>query len=105
VTQPPPEQPARGELRLVDVLHALSDPIRLDVVRRLDDGQEHPCAAFHGLGGISVPTLSHHLKVLRQAGITDTRLDGKHRFIALRSADLTARFPGLLEAILNPAAS
>jgi len=101
VTPPAPEQPARDELRLVDVLHALSDPVRLEVVRRLDDGREHPCAAFHDVGGISVPTLSHHLKVLRQAGITDTRIDGKHRFITLRSTDLASRFPGLLEAVLG----
>ena len=48
-----------------------------------------------------MPTLSHHLKVLRHAGITDTRIDGKHRFITLRSTDLAARFPGLLEAVLG----
>jgi DNA-binding transcriptional ArsR family regulator len=100
---PPPSQPAVGELRLVDVLHALSDPARLEIVRRLGDGHEHACSAFHGLGGISVPTLSHHLKVLREAGLTDTRVDGKHRFITLRSDDAEARFPGLLHSVIEAA--
>jgi DNA-binding transcriptional ArsR family regulator len=96
-----PPQPTTDELDLVAVLHALSDPVRLDVVRQLADGEEHPCAAFHGMGGISVPTLSLHLKVLREAGLTDTRLDGKHRFLTLRAADLAARFPGLLDAVVD----
>lgn len=96
-----PSQPATAELRLVEVLHTLSDPIRLELVRRLGDGAEHPCSTFHGLGAISVPTLSHHLKVLREAGLTDTRIEGKHRFITLRSDDLTERFPGLLESVIN----
>jgi DNA-binding transcriptional ArsR family regulator len=95
-----PEQPAAADVRLAAVLHALSDPIRLEVVRRLSDGAEHSCAAFHGLGGVSVPTLSHHLKVLREAGLTNTRIEGKHRFLALRSEDVTARFPGLLASIV-----
>jgi DNA-binding transcriptional ArsR family regulator len=87
----------------VDVLHALSDPARLELVRRLGDGAEHPCSSFHGLAGISVPTLSHHLKVLREAGVTNTRLDGKHRFITLRADDLEARFPGLLHSVIEAA--
>ena len=98
-----PSQPAIEHVTLTAVLHALSDATRLELVRRLGDGAEHPCSGFHGLGGISVPTLSHHLRVLREAGITTTRIDGKHRFIALRADDLEARFPGVISAVIDAA--
>ena len=100
---PAPPQPAAEQLVLVDLLAALSDPVRLELVRRLGDGAEHACAAFHGLGGLSVPTLSHHLRVLREAGLTDTRVDGKHRYITLRAVDVERRFPGLLAAVIAAA--
>ena len=57
------------ELELARVLHALSDPVRLDVVRQLDGGGECRCGTFASPVGKS--TLSHHLKVLREAGLLD----------------------------------
>ena len=98
-----PHHPRTAELDLPNVLHALSDPIRLQIVGSLDGGVERSCGDFHGLGGVTVPTLSHHLRVLREAGVTRTRLAGKHRFISLRSDDLEARFPGVVGAILGSA--
>lgn len=98
-----PHHPRAAELDLADVLHALSDPIRLQIVSSLDGGVERPCGDLHGLGGVTVPTLSHHLRVLREAGVTRTRLVGKQRFISLRSDDLEARFPSVVTAILGSA--
>jgi len=98
-----PHHPATAELELATVLHALSDPIRLQIVRSLGDGIERPCGDFHGLGGITVPTLSHHLRVLREAGVTHTRPLGKHRLISLRTDDLEARFPDVVPAIIRSA--
>jgi DNA-binding transcriptional ArsR family regulator len=96
-----PLHPKAGEVELVSVLHALSDPTRLEIVRALAEaGHECACGEFHGLGGISIATLSHHLRVLREAGVTRTRIEGKHRFIALRREDLERRFPGVLDAIV-----
>lgn len=99
MTSPP--QPDVEELSLTAVLHALSDPTRLELVRLMSDGAEHACSGLYGLGGLSVPTLSHHLRVLREAGITNTRIEGKQRFIALRDADLQMRFPGLIAAVVE----
>ena len=45
-------------------------------------------------------TLSHHLRVLREAGITHTHVLGSRREVSLRWGDLETRFPGLLTAIL-----
>ena len=51
--------------------------------------------------GISKATLSHHFRVLREAGVVRTRLDGRKRLLSLRYDDLEARFPGLLDAVLS----
>ncbi|WP_084012855.1 ArsR/SmtB family transcription factor, partial [Thermobifida halotolerans] len=88
--------PATEELSLTTVMAALSDPLRVGVLRVLADGRER------GWGELRAPvaksTLSHHLRVLRDAGITRTRQEGTRCFVTLRRADLEQRFPGLLEA-------
>jgi DNA-binding transcriptional ArsR family regulator len=93
--------PAVQELELPAVLHALSDPIRLGIVRDLAGHGACNCGTF------SVPvaksTLSHHLKVLREAGVTLTEPAGTQRVVSLRADDLNARFPGLLDAVLAAA--
>jgi DNA-binding transcriptional ArsR family regulator len=90
--------PVAEQLSLSSVLHALSDPVRLRIVRALKDGGERCC------GDLDVPvsksTLSHHLKVLRDAGLTQTRAEGAQRFVSLRSDDVESRFPGLLGCVL-----
>jgi DNA-binding transcriptional ArsR family regulator len=93
-----PHHPSCGELELPAILHALSDPARLEIVRRLSRGPECTCGTFEL--GLSKATLSHHFKVLREAGVVRTRPDGRKRMLSLRDDDLNERFPGLLEAIL-----
>ena len=41
---------------------------------------------------LSKATLSHHFRVLREAGLVRTRLDGRKRLLSLRIDDLDARF-------------
>jgi DNA-binding transcriptional ArsR family regulator len=53
------------------------------------------------VGGITVAALSHHLRVLREAGLTRTRVSGKHRFLSLRLAELEQRFPGMITSVLR----
>ena len=85
------------------MLHALSDPARLQIVRKLADGDECTCGTFDL--GLSKATLSHHFRVLRESGVVRTRPEGRRRLLSLREDDLNERFPGLLEAVLsaNPA--
>ncbi|HET6500411.1 MAG TPA: helix-turn-helix domain-containing protein [Amycolatopsis sp.] len=91
--------PERDEIRIEAVLHALADPVRLEVVRQLarQDG-EIAC------GGLDVPvsksTLTHHLRTLREAGVTATRQQGTIRLQSLRRNDLDELFPGLLDGVL-----
>ena len=94
-----PHHPSCGELELSAVLHALSDPARLQIVSRLSLGDECTCGTFDL--GLSKATLSHHFRVLREAGVVRTRPDGRKRLLSLRKDDLDDRFPGLLEAVLS----
>ena len=59
-----PHHPSCEELELPAVLHALSDPARLQIVRKLADGDECTCGTFEL--GLSKATLSHHFRVLRE---------------------------------------
>lgn len=97
---PPLEHPHRHELDLPAVLHALSDPMRLQIVAALaSDGGERTCNSFNL--PIVKSTCTHHFKVLREAGLIHQRVVGTRRVSSLRRADLDARFPGLLDAVLQ----
>jgi DNA-binding transcriptional ArsR family regulator len=86
-------------IELVDVLQALSDPVRLQIVRHLAHVGEVACGTVPV--AVSKSTISHHYKVLREAGIVQMRVEGTRRYHALRREDLDRRFPGLLDAVLN----
>ena len=96
-------EPDLRDLDLAAVLAALSDPVRLRIVAELHARSEVPCGTFDV--PVARSTLSHHLKVLREAGITRTRVDGVERYVRLRTIDLEARFPGLLPAVLAAAST
>jgi DNA-binding transcriptional ArsR family regulator len=94
--------PARDELELSAVLHALSDPVRLMIVAELAKGaREYTCGSFEL--PVTKSTCTHHFKVLREAGVIKQRQQGTTRLNKLRRDDLDARFPGLLDTILQAA--
>ncbi|AWS44650.1 helix-turn-helix transcriptional regulator [Streptosporangium sp. 'caverna'] len=99
----PQQHPDLDQMKLTEVMAALSDPIRVGLVRLLSDGVER------GWGELRAPvaksTLSHHLRVLRNAGITRTREEGTRCFVTLRRADFDTRFPHLMDAVLDAAGS
>ena len=88
--------PAATELELTQILHALSDPVRLEIVRKLaaDEGCELP---------VTKSTLTHHFRVLRESGVIEQVPQGTARINRLRREDLEARFPGLLDSVLRAA--
>jgi DNA-binding transcriptional ArsR family regulator len=97
----PLTHPDTEAIELGEVLHALSDDVRLSIVLAIADGGE--CA----MSGIDVPvsksTCTHHFKVLREAGVIRQRQVGTARLNTIRTHDLNERFPGLLESILGAA--
>ncbi|MER7750796.1 helix-turn-helix domain-containing protein [Kitasatospora sp. NPDC097643] len=95
----PLAHPATGEIDLLDVLHALSDPTRMTIVRTLRAEPERACGTFPV--DVAASTLSHHFKVLRESGLIRQREEANRRLTALRAADLEERFPGLLDTVLT----
>jgi DNA-binding transcriptional ArsR family regulator len=95
-------QPARSEIELAAVLHALSEPVRLRIVAALAVAGEEPSCGSFDLP-VTKSTCTHHFKVLREAGVIQQRQRGTARLNALRREDLDARFPGLLDSVLRAA--
>jgi DNA-binding transcriptional ArsR family regulator len=92
--------PDRNDLELPAVLHALSDPQRLEIVRRLADSSEGcPCGSIKL--GVAKSTMTHHYRVLRESGVIRQERRGTTKLTELRREDLEARFPGLLDAVLS----
>jgi len=95
------EQPDLAAIDIATLLQALSDPVRLEIVRQLD------AAAGEGLtcGQLELPvgksTCSHHLKVLLHAGVTTEREEGTRKYVRLRRDELDGRFPGVLGSVLG----
>jgi len=96
------DHPARDQIELSAVLHALSDPQRLAIVRELAASDEPRACGSFALD-VAKSTRTHHFRVLREAGLIEQRREGTSRLSTLRRADLEARFPGLLDAVLQPA--
>lgn len=94
----PFKHPPARELILERVLYALSDPVRLEIVQRLAHVAEASCGELDG--GRPKSSMSHHFRVLRDAGLVMTKSVGTTHMNSLRRADLDDRFPGLLDAIL-----
>ena len=98
----PLPHPARADLELAAILHALSDPMRLRIVAELAaTGGERTCNSFNL--PIVKSTCTHHFKVLREAGLIRQQVVGTKRVNSLRRDDIESRFPGLLEAVLRGA--
>jgi DNA-binding transcriptional ArsR family regulator len=95
-------QPATEDIQLASVMHALSDPIRLELVARLAENVDGENCTGVGDGiDLHKSTISHHYRVLREAGITLTTIKGRSRVVTLRREDLEKRFPGLLDSVLT----
>ena len=93
------KHPNPEDLILERLLYALSDPVRMEIVRHLAGVAEASCGELDG--GRPKSSMSHHFRVLRDAGLVHTRNVGTTHMNSLRREDLSNRFPGLLETILS----
>jgi len=98
-----PEAPELATVDVLTVLQALSDPVRLEIVRQLAGSDETGLMCGQIVLRVSKSTGSHHLKTLHLAGVTAERQQGVCKYISLRRAELDARFPGLLDSVLKAA--
>src|SRR3954465_2539581 len=83
-------EPAIETVTIDVVLSTLADPVRLTLVRALDATGDWTCGSdVLSNTGITIgkSTLSHHIKVLRDAGLIRTRVDGIRRLVTIRYDD------------------
>ncbi|WP_285666649.1 ArsR/SmtB family transcription factor [Actinorhabdospora filicis] len=97
--------PERDAIRVDAVLSALGNPVRLAAVRSLDKDGDRNCGNLLAEIGVSAKsTMTHHWRVLRDAGVIWQHQHGREYQLSVRREDLDARYPGLLDAILAGAA-
>jgi DNA-binding transcriptional ArsR family regulator len=84
------------------VLAALADPVRLEMIRRLHNaGSPLACARLYD--GINKSTATHHFKILREAGLTERLVVDGQILQRLRTDQVDAAVPGLLNSVVTSA--
>jgi len=94
------KHPRLEQIELTDLMHALSDPARIEIVRCLARARRPlTCSEID----IDRPksSMSHHFKILRAAGLIETEIRGKEHFNSLRTGELEHKFPGLVKTLLR----
>lgn len=100
----PLQHPDIGDVTVAGILHALSDPVRAAIVRALLDADEGlSCVEARARLELDMPksTCSQHYRVLRESGLIESERNGVELTSRLRTREINARFPGLLESILK----
>lgn len=90
-----------SDVPLITVMAALSDPVRMTIVRELamNPDWSMTCGSFDVPVGKA--TRSHHFMVLREAGLIEQRDEGTHRNNRLRRDEVNRSFPGLIDLVLH----
>lgn len=95
--------PSKDDITLSGVLAALADPMRLKILKSLLDEKDcsKSCSEAAPCPNMAKSTLSHHFRILREAGLIRTTKKGVENKNCVRLDDVNARFPGLLKLILK----
>jgi DNA-binding transcriptional ArsR family regulator len=96
---PPMSHPPVESLSLERVLHALGDTARLNMFRTIAASDGIACGEVCAV--LPRSTLSHNTRILREAGLIASERRGKTVINRVRTADLDARFPGLMDLVLS----
>jgi DNA-binding transcriptional ArsR family regulator len=100
----PLAHPSIEDVPLEAILHALSDPVRVAIFAQIAcAGQVQTCSVFAHVNDKTIPksSLSQHFKVLREAGLIRSERIGVEMRNTSRCAEIEARFPGLIAAIVT----
>jgi DNA-binding transcriptional ArsR family regulator len=95
--------PPKEEITLAGVLGALADPMRLQILKNLLERRDTAlsCSGAAPCPNMAKSTLSHHFRVLRDAGLIRTSKQGVENLNSVRWDEVNERFPGLLKAIMK----
>lgn len=100
VAEPPPTDVP--PLDIGEVLRALADPMRWEMMTRIAAVQELPCIDLWRDLPISKATVSHHIKVLADAGLIDIRKGGRQFYYAARRKALATAIREMYGTLVKP---
>jgi ArsR family transcriptional regulator len=78
-----------SDRELIRALKALADPTRFRMVQEIAGAGELSCGEVAARFDVSQPTISHHLKILLDAGLLVQRTEGKHHYTSVDRVLLT----------------
>jgi DNA-binding transcriptional ArsR family regulator len=81
------------------VMKALGDPTRLEIIRLVGTAPEYPCTSLEEALDISKSTISYHVKILRHAGLLSVERQGRNFRYTLNREILDFYVPNLLERL------
>ncbi|MEB5475907.1 ArsR/SmtB family transcription factor [Acinetobacter pollinis] len=95
------QHPLLEDISLTQIFFALSDPVRLKIIRKLLIIEK--LNSLDLVPDIHMPksTLTHHTKTLREAGLTYTKPEGRNCWISIRRETFEKKYPELLQLILK----
>jgi len=96
------KHPTIEQVELTDIMYALADPTRLEIVILLAQaGKKLTCGEIN----LNRPksSMSHHFKILRSAGLVETLIEGTEHMNSLRLEEVESKFPGVLSVVLKAA--
>ena len=92
---------SKEDISLLAILYALSEPLRFSIIEQLAKGEELTCGGFKLPFSKGKSTMTHHFKVLRDAGLIYTRVDGREHYTSLRRQDIEEKYPYLLDTLIT----
>ena len=100
----PLPHPKLDEITVEGILHALADPVRLEIFGQLASSEcAKNCSAFVHVkkGALPKSTLSQHFRILREAGLIRSERKGVELINSTRCAELKVRFGPMIQAIVE----
>ncbi len=95
--------PAIDDISMPSILHALGDPVRLQIARTLYTANK-PLTCQDGvrnIAGLAVSTRSHCYNLLREGGIIRADKQGRECYNTIRREEIEHKYPGLLDILLG----
>lgn len=87
----------------VQVMKALADPTRLEILRLIGSTDEYPCTSLEQEVPVGKSTISYHVKTLSHAGLVSVRRQGRNFHYTLHRDVLEFYVPGLLDRLNSEA--
>ncbi|HWP96255.1 MAG TPA: metalloregulator ArsR/SmtB family transcription factor [Syntrophomonadaceae bacterium] len=86
---------------MAELFKALGDEKRLQMIKLLSEGETCVCEFIEVLG-ISQPAVSHHMKILKQAGLVHDRREGRWIYYRLDEESIAAWQEILTDNLITP---